>query len=361
MNITKRQFVFGLWTFVIALVGMVTISFLPTNYVIQRPGPVFDTLGSARTASGGEIPLISITGAPTYSDTAGTLRLTTVQIMGNRERQPSWLDVALAWFDPSRKILSVDAVFPQGQSSDDRNQQNAVLMDESQNEATAAALRELGYEVPTEVEVVAVEPKSAADGVFQDADRILAVNGHPLTSTGNLRARVQESNGGPIAVTIKRGSELIETSITPRKNDQNSYVMGAYVVGHYEFPVTVTIQLDNVGGPSAGLMFSLGIIDQLTPGPLTGGAQIAGTGTIDSEGAVGPIGGIVQKLHGARNAGSTYFFAPEHNCAEVVGNIPAGLQVIRTSTLEDALASLNVISSGQDTSSLPSCSMAPAP
>ncbi len=117
----------------------------------------------------------------------------------------------------------------------------------------------------------------------------------------------------------------------------------------------MTIQLDNVGGPSAGMMFALGIVDQLTPGELNGGENVAGTGTIDAEGTVGPIGGIRQKLYGARDAGAEYFLAPAANCDEVVGHVPDGLQVIRTGTLEESLDALSVIAEGGDVASLPTC------
>ena len=123
----------------------------------------------------------------------------------------------------------------------------------------------------------------------------------------------------------------------------------------YDFEVDVTIQLDNVGGPSAGMMFALGIIDTLTPGELNGGKEVAGTGTIDAEGTVGPIGGIRQKLYGARDAGADYFLAPEANCDEVVGHVPDGLQVIRTATLDDSLAALEVIAEDGDVDALPTC------
>src|SRR5690606_12624406 len=124
----------------------------------------------------------------------------------------------------------------------------------------------------------------------------------------------------------------------------------------YTFPVDVAIQLDNVGGPSAGMMFALGIIDQLTPGYLGGGEQIAGTGTIDSEGVVGAIGGIRQKLYGARDAGAEYFLAPASNCDMVTGHVPDGLHVVAVQTLAEALAALDVIAVGGDIQGLASCS-----
>ena len=122
----------------------------------------------------------------------------------------------------------------------------------------------------------------------------------------------------------------------------------------YDFPFEVQIQLDKVGGPSAGMMFALGIIDKLTPGQLQGGENVAGTGTIDQSGAVGPIGGIQQKLHGALESGATWFLAPADNCDEVTGNIPDGLTVFSVSTLDQALTALEGIKTG-DTSDLPTC------
>src|SRR5690606_23641311 len=146
--------------------------------------------------------------------------------------------------------------------------------------------------------------------------------------------------------------------ITPElttTGDVDTWLIGITLTTDYDFPIDVTIQLDNVGGPSAGMMFALGIVDELTPGPLTGGNDIAGTGTIDATGAVGPIGGIRQKLYGARDAGADFFLAPSSNCDEVVGHIPDGLQVISTSTLTDSLEAIEVIADGGDVESLPAC------
>ncbi|HRN29807.1 MAG TPA: ATP-dependent serine peptidase containing a PDZ domain protein, partial [Terrimesophilobacter sp.] len=124
----------------------------------------------------------------------------------------------------------------------------------------------------------------------------------------------------------------------------------------YDFPVEVNIQLENVGGPSGGQIFALGIIDKLTPGSLTGGEDVAGTGTIDGTGDVGAIGGIVHKMFGARDAGARWFLAPVENCAEVVGHVPEGLTVIAVDTLDDSLAALGSIRAGADAASLPTCS-----
>jgi PDZ domain-containing protein len=132
-------------------------------------------------------------------------------------------------------------------------------------------------------------------------------------------------------------------------------VIGIYAAIAYDYPFDVKIQLDNVGGPSAGQMFALGIIDKLTEGSLTGGRHVAGTGTIDDQGAIGRIGGIRQKMSGAHRAGATIFFAPRGDCDEVVGHVPDGLSVYAVSTLKESLHDLEVIRSGGDTSALRTC------
>jgi len=137
-----------------------------------------------------------------------------------------------------------------------------------------------------------------------------------------------------------------------------TWLIGITLRTDYDFPIDVTIQLDNVGGPSAGMMFALGIIDTLTEGELNGGQNVAGTGTIDAAGTVGPIGGIRQKLYGARDAGAEFFLAPAANCDEVVGHVPDGLQVIRTATLDESLDALEVIADGGDLDALPTCERA---
>jgi PDZ domain-containing protein len=347
----------GVWALIVALVALVVLTFLPTPYVIQRPGPVYDTLGTAASADGEQVPLIEIEGAETF-DTSGSLNLTTVQVVGNRERTPSWFELAIAWMDTSRAVVPLDSVFPEGVTSEQRDEQNAALMVNSQHEATAAALHQLGYDTGAQVEVVQIVEGSAAEGLLEEGDRVEDVDGQPLTSASALRAMVQESDGAALELTVLRDGEEQQIEVTPKKEkvgDTETWLIGISFTTDYDFPIDVAIQLDNVGGPSAGMMFALGIVDELTPGELTGGKDIAGTGTIDATGAVGPIGGIRQKLYGARDAGAGYFLAPSTNCDEVVGHIPNGLQVISTSSLQESLDALEVIADGGDTAALPAC------
>jgi PDZ domain-containing protein len=345
------------WSLIVALIALVVLTFLPTPYVIQRPGPVYNTLGTAADKDGEQVPLISVEGAETF-ETAGSLDLTTVQVVGNRQRTPSWFELALAWMDSSKAVVPLDSVFPEGVTTEQRDAQNATLMVDSQHEATAAALNELGYDTGAQVAVVEAVEGTPADGVLEADDVITAIDGTAVESATQLRERIQDAEGDPVELTVLRGGEEKDVEITPEQrtaDGETSWVVGVTLRTDYDFPIDVTIQLDNVGGPSAGMMFALGIIDTLTPGELNGGKDVAGTGTIDADGTVGPIGGIRQKLYGARDAGADFFLAPESNCDDVVGHVPDGLTVISTSTLTESVHALEVIADGGDVGTLPTC------
>ena len=143
--------------------------------------------------------------------------------------------------------------------------------------------------------------------------------------------------------------------MTPASTDGSPPLLGVGVSVDYEFPFDVELRLDRVGGPSAGMMFALGIIDKTTPGELNGGLDVAGTGTITASGTVGGIGGIRQKMYGALDAGADVFLAPEANCGEVVGHVPDGLDVYAVDTLEQAVTTLETVGGGGDASGLPTC------
>jgi Lon-like protease len=352
-----RGAVVGVWALAVALVVLLVITFLPTSYVIQRPGPVYNTLGSAASADGEEVPLISVEGAETFP-TEGALDLLTVQVVGNRERTPSWFELATAWFDPSRAVVPIDVVFPDGQSDEERNSESAALMVDSQQEATAAALTELGEDVGARIAVHSVMDGSAAEGLLEEGDIIIAADGETVTEVDALRDIVAASDGEPVELLIERDGEEQTVPVTPKETEvdgETVLLLGVNLMTDYDFPFDVTIQLNNVGGPSAGMMFALGIMDTLTPGELNGGEQVAGTGTITGSGEVGPIGGIRQKMWGAKDAGAQWFLAPEDNCDEVVGHVPDGLRVFSVETLDDALAVLDAVREDGDLAALPTC------
>lgn len=353
----RRRRLVGWSALLLAVLAAVVVAVLPSPYLVERPGPVFDTLGSAEY-EGEDVPLITIEGTETYP-TAGSLDLLTVSVQGNVEQRPTWAQVLSAWFRPSLAVVPVEAIYPSGVSNEQVDEQNAVDMENSQQAAIAAALVHEGMTVPSSVVVSQVSAGGPAEGVLQVGDRILAVSGTSLESGADvdrLRGLVADAGtDAPADVVVERDGERQELEVTPASTDGSPPLLGVGVSVDYEFPFDVELRLDRVGGPSAGMMFALGIIDKTTPGELNGGLDVAGTGTITASGTVGGIGGIRQKMYGALDAGADVFLAPEANCGEVVGHVPDGLDVYAVDTLEQAVTTLETVGGGGDASGLPTC------
>ncbi|MFM6973781.1 MAG: PDZ domain-containing protein [Agromyces sp.] len=338
----------------IAVVSASIFTMTPSPYVIEQPGPVFDTLSTAES-NGTEVPLIVIEGEPSY-ETTGALDMLTVSVRGNPDSPLSWAEAGFAWFSSTQTLVPMEAIFPPGQSTEQRKDQDQALMVSSQQDAIAAALTNLGYDVPRSITVQGFADASPASGVLEEGDVIVQANGVQVNSVAALRSAINDLAGASVPLKVTRSGRTLDLAVTPMQESDGTWVLGIGAKVEYRFPFTVTIQLDNVGGPSAGMMFALGIIAKLTPGgDLTGGKHWAGTGTIDADGNVGPIGGIRQKLAGARAAGAQYMLAPKDNCDEVVGHIPNGLDVFAVSTLADAKAIVTAVASGADTSQFARC------
>ena len=187
-------------------------------------------------------------------------------------------------------------------------------------------------------------------------DFILSINSEEITDIEQLKEIVTSwDESVPLAVVVDRDGTQVAKEVSPIKDAEGNFRFGILVGYKYDFPIKVDLQLGDVGGPSGGMMFALGVIDRLTPGDLTGGLHVAGTGTIAQSGEVGPIGGVVQKLYGAKRSGATVFLAPAANCEEIIGNVPAGLRVVKIETLQDALTALEKLSVNEQDTSLPSC------
>lgn len=322
---------------------------LPVPYVIESPGPTFNTLGK----DGGK-PVITITGRDSFP-ASGNLDLTTVVMAGGPKTPATIFDIFRAWLDPSKAVYPEELIYPKGTTAEQTVKQGEVAMETSQENAVAAALRELDIPFEQRLTVVGLSEPSPSQGKIQEGDRLVSINGKAMTSMSVIQAELAAAAGAPAAVVVDRKGSSVTETITPTKNDAGRYVLGVLLASDFTFPFDVRISLDNVGGPSAGMMFALGIVDSLTPGDLTGGKHVAGTGTITADGAVGPIGGIAQKMIGARGQGATMFLAPAANCSDVVGHVPDGLQVVKVETLADATSAVEKLASGGDTSGLPTC------
>ncbi|MGC7150636.1 signal protein PDZ [Paenarthrobacter ureafaciens] len=322
---------------------------LPVPYVVESAGPTFNTLGQD-----GDKPVITVSGHETYP-AKGNLDLTTVLMAGGPKSPASIYDLFRAWLDKSKAVYPEELIYPKGTTAEQTVQQGEIAMETSQENAVAAALRELDIPFEQRLTVAGLSDGSPSSGKLQEGDRLLAINGKAITSMSVVQAELSAGAGAPVVVGIDRNGSTTSVTVTPTKNASDRYVLGVLLSSDFTFPFDVKISLDNVGGPSAGMMFALGIVDTLTPGDLTGGRHVAGTGTITADGAVGPIGGVAQKMIGARQHGATMFLAPAANCADVVGNVPDGLQVVKVETLADARAAVERLGSGQDTSGLPTC------
>jgi len=270
----------------VAIAVAAALTFVGLPYVVMSPGPATNILGKVDGK-----PLLSVDGATTYP-TSGTLDFTTVSVDGGPGVRVTVYDLAQAWLSGSQEILPEEQVFPPQQSEEDAQEEGAAEMAGSQSVATATALRALGKTVDETIVIAGVPDDSPSKGVFEADDVLVTVDGDPATSSDAVRAAVQRHEpGDSFPVVVRRdGKEQTVTARTAESGGRT--VMGVGLRLDYDLPVDVTLRTGNVGGPSAGLMFSLAIYDALTPGELTGGKNIAGTGTMDDDGSVGAIGGI---------------------------------------------------------------------
>jgi Lon-like protease len=333
------------------LVAALAAVFVPVPYVILSPGPTLNTLGKGPAGRS----LIQISGHPVYP-TAGHLNLVTVSFQGGPSDSLNVFAALRAWLTPHEAVVPQEELFVPGQTQQQVVQQDTQQMTSSQQTATAAALCVLGIKFQV-VDTVAVVAKGLpADGVLRRGDVITAVDGKPVTCKASAASLIRaRSPGDPVTLTVARtagGHRVIRRFHLKTAAIQGTPVVGVKVTEHYVFPFNVKIRVGDIGGPSAGLMFALGIVDKLTPGNLTGGRFVAGTGEISADGTVSAIGGIQQKMAGARQAGATLFLTPAANCADTSGAVPAGMRLVKVRNLAGAVSALHALAAGR---SVPSC------
>jgi PDZ domain-containing protein len=328
------------------VVALVVASLISVPYVALTPGPTLNTLGKS-----GNQPLIEIAGRRTYR-TDGHLNLVTVSFIGGPGSNFNVFAALRAWLSPHDAVVPQDEIFTPGQSEQQVTKQDTEEMVNSQQTAAAAALCQLNISFKTVDTVAATEKGMPATGRLRAGDVITAVDGTPITCKADASTLIKRRRpGGPVTLTIARGNTTRQVRLVTASISGQA-VVGVSVAESFDFPFKVKININNIGGPSAGMMFALGIVDKLTPMNLTNGTFIAGTGEIEANGTVDPIGGIQQKMVGARAAGATVFLTPAANCGDAVGAVPAGMRLIKVSTLRGALAALAALKAGRPT---PSC------
>ena len=324
-------------------------SLLPVPYVIERPGPAIDVLGDWEDEQ-----ILAIDGAETYP-TDGELMMTTVSVDGGPGYRVTPVEVVTAWFDRTKMVMPREAVFPEGQTREETTLTNTAAMSTSQQDAVAVALAELDIEHRDVGMIAGVQEDGAAAGTLEGGDVIVSVGGQTAGDVQGYRdliAAVPE--GEDVEMTVRRDGEEKDLQV-PTELVDGTLRLGVVMSEGHEFPLDIDIAVGDIGGPSAGLVFYLSVYDELTPGALTGGHAIAGTGTIAEDGAVGSIGGIRQKMVGAAESDAEFFLAPTANCDEVVVYEPDGLQVVAVGSFEEALEATGTIAGTGTVEGLPTC------
>ena len=349
---------------------------LPSSYVKEGPGPLFDVLGTYQ-----EKDVIEVSGAPSYK-TFGKMNMTTVSVSGGPYTELSGAEAFYGWlaFDGNRSlVVPTDALYPHV-SHEQATAATGAQMADSQTQAKVAAMRQLKMPVTEKVEVLSTVEGSPAASVLKADDRIVKVGDKQIETLTDVPKAVNASNGSPIDVTVERGGKQQTFKLTPvRSSDNSRWILGAGLKQSYDLPAHVQYNLDGVGGPSAGLMLALGTVDKLSEGTLladedAGGdpyrSYISGTGTIDANGKVGAIGGIKYKILATGRYGARYFLAPKENCDSIVkmqaqdpdlfnyyhaGQVKGQMVVVPVSTLDEAVKTVEAIKSGTPDDSLPRC------
>jgi PDZ domain-containing protein len=338
------------------LIGLwVVAAVKPLPYVTYEPGLTIDVLG---TNDGKEI--IDVKGAKAYRDD-GELRMTTVYVSQPKPKGTNNLfELMHDWISDEDAVYPYEAIYTKETTVEQNREEGAAEMTSSQDAATAVALEELGYDV-TEAAVAVVTEGAPADGALEVGDVILAVDGTAVTDSNEVVDAVKSApEGRPVRFGIERDGKRQTVAVTPETADDGKPQVGIQVGTQVkdDLPVDVTVNIDpSIGGPSAGLMFSLGIYDILSPGSMTGGKTIAGTGTMDAAGTVGPIGGIQQKIVGARDSDAGLFLVPPDNCADALGAPNGDMRLVKATTMHSARESIEAWVKDPD-ATLPSCKKA---
>jgi Lon-like protease len=323
-------------------------------FVTYAPGLTINVLGD----NGGK-PIISVQGHPTYHD-KGQLRMTTVSVT-QRDAKLDMFTLLRTWFARDDAVYPYAIQYGTTGSQQQDAQEGQVEMISSQDSAVAAALRQLGYQVHPVLEVLSVTKGMPADGKIQARDVVRRFDGKAVNAGTDLGKLIHAvPNGASVPITVDRKGTPVTVRVAPVNQDGNRLIGVTLGVG-YTFPFSVSVNIsDSIGGPSAGLMFALSIYDTLTPGSLTSGGAVAGTGTIDGRGHVGEIGGIQQKIAGARHDGAQLFLVPPANCPDAMTSNHGSMRLAKATTLKTAIAEVTAWGKNHDVK-LPQCTAADRP
>lgn len=327
------------------------IALAPVPFVTWQPGRTVDVLETS-----GERPAIDVAGARTYP-TSGQLHLTIVSTT-RADASLSLPEGMIAFWLPHRTTLPRDVVHRPGQPPDEAQAEDKRLMDTSQQNAVVAALREADMDVVERPAVTSINVDGPSDGRLELGDLILQVDGREVATVEDAVEAVRSVEVGDVVqfIVLRNGMERTTLVTTTASNsDPRIPVVGVSFGVGFEYAPQVTINIDSrIGGPSAGMIFSLGIYDVLTPGDLLRDQRIGGTGTISPDGRVGSIGGLHEKIRAAEESGVTMFLMPEANCDDL-GNVRSQMKLVKVATLTDAVTAVEKFAAQGNDADLPTC------
>lgn len=319
----------------------------PSPYSINAPGPVVNALGTY-PEFGGEA-VVTISGTETFTSD-GELNVMSIAIYGSPDNRLSWLDVARAFFDARREIVPMTTYYPEGVSVEDRTEVSAILMRSSQQQAVAAALTYLDEELSTRLRIVEVRADGASHGLLLPDDRVLAVAGTAVSTMPELSEAMSSAleRASQIVVEVERAGRTVSATIEPKPLEAGGDpLLGITIASEFDFPYDVSMDLGDIGGPSAGLIFALTVVELLTPDTLVGDLVVSGSGTIETDGSIGRIGGLPQKLHAAADVHSDLFLMAIENCEDLPRDIPGDFALAPVANLEEAIAAIELAQAGE--------------
>lgn len=337
----------------ISVIALTAVAFIvPVPYVTMRPGPVFDTLGDFDGQR-----MLEVDPSVTTYPVSGSLDFTTVSVT-SVSSEVTFVEAIEGYFDDDVNVVPRSLIYPEGTTADQSREASAAQLSSSKDSSRVAALRAAGYTVPEAVVVASVDPEGAGADVLEADDVILAVNGQPVAAPSEAVELISSlTPGDDVTLSIRRGDQTSDVTVTTRPADDDPEVprVGVGLGSTFTFPFEITNNVgDSIGGPSAGSMFALAIYDLLTPGELTGGLRVAGTGEIDADGTVGSIGGVRQKMAGAAEDDVEVFLVPAENCSEAATGTDFGMTLVEIGTLQDAIDALETLADDPD-AEVPTC------
>ncbi|GAA3513564.1 PDZ domain-containing protein [Aeromicrobium panaciterrae] len=338
----------------LSLIALTCVALLvPVPYVMMRPGPAYDTLGDFEGK-----PMFTFDKGVKVYPTDGNLDFTTVSVT-RADRNVSLGDAIKAYFGSDNAVVPKSLIYPDAETAEQSTQQGAAQLDSSKDSSRVAALRAAGFTVTGTPKIVNVAKDGAAAGKLKSGDLVTGIDGTKVDSAEALvKAVSTHQPGDVVTVSIIRKGAAQDVDITTKAAPDNAKVprIGVTLGTKYTYPFTINNNVGrSIGGPSAGTMFALAIYDKLTPGSLTGGEKIAGTGEMAPDGTVGAIGGVRQKMAGAAHHDAKIFLVPAANCAEAADGDDFGLTLVKITKLDDAIDSLEALAKDPQ-AKVPTCS-----